>query len=133
MHRKVRIACFSTDEVVNKIVSNVGMWGYYANNGEGFCVRYIVKSFYIKNINDPNIQLEIGTYEISYFEEDPEESWQRIDEIIAKLNLSDDMKETLDCFLSGKGYSETARMLDCAISTIYSRRKIFEKRYNSIL
>jgi len=95
--------------------------------------EYIVKSFKIDDIDNPNIEKELGVLEIKIDEKETEEEWQEVDEIILKLDLNDTMKDTLDCFMSGKGYSETARILDCAISTIYSRRKIFEKRYTSIL
>ena len=58
-----------------------------------------------------------------------ESDWQQVDAIIASLDLNKDELQTLDCFLSGKGLSETARTIHCGISTAFDRRKKMQKKY----
>ena len=56
-----------------------------------------------------------------------------IEETIAKLNLSDGEHDVLTCYLNGMGFEQTVAYLSVAVSTVWSRRKRIQRKYNLIM
>ena len=54
------------------------------------------------------------------------------DAILERLNLTKGEKETIDCYMSGIGFSEQARLLSLNLSTIWRRRKSAQIKYLAI-
>ena len=61
-----------------------------------------------------------------------DKEWNKVDEIIAKLDLNEKEKATLELLISGKSLSETARTICCGVSTVYDRRIKIQKKYLSL-
>ena len=79
------------------------------------------------------------TYPISYkdadknIESSPEntvdESQERADEIVARMNLKEKHKKVLDCYLKGMGVVEISKSLGIAYATVWRHRMLLQKRY----
>lgn len=79
------------------------------------------------------------TYPISYKDADkniestPEntvdESQERADEIVARMNLKEKHKKVLDCYLKGMGVVEISKSLGIAYATVWRHRMLLQKRY----
>ena len=63
----------------------------------------------------------------------PEEDYTIVEETIAKLNLSDGEHDVLTCYLNGMGFEQTVAYLSVAVSTVWSRRKRIQRKYNVIM
>ena len=62
-----------------------------------------------------------------------EEEWVKVDETIEKLELNESELKVLDCLISGKSLSETARTISCGVSTVFDRRHKLQKKYLSLI
>ena len=79
------------------------------------------------------------TYPISYkdAEEDIEfieentinESQERADAIVARMNLKEKHKKVLDCYLRGMGVVEISKSLGIAYATVWRHRMLLQQRY----
>ena len=79
------------------------------------------------------------TYPISYkdAEEDIEsttenavaESQERVDAIVARMNLKEKHKKVLDCYLRGMGVVEISKSLGIAYATVWRHRILLQQRY----
>ena len=70
---------------------------------------------------------------IKPFEENnTEESYERAEYIIKRMNLTKKQKATLECYLKGMGVCEIARFLSIANSTVWRSRMILQRKYNSL-
>ena len=79
------------------------------------------------------------TYHISYkdAEEDIEfieentinESQERADDIVARMNLKEKHKKVLDCYLRGMGVVEISKSLGIAYATVWRHRMLLQQRY----
>lgn len=79
------------------------------------------------------------TYPISYkgAEEDIEfieentvdESQERVDAIVAQMNLKEKHKKVLDCYLRGMGVVEISKSLGIAYATVWRHRMLLQQRY----
>ena len=63
---------------------------------------------------------------------DEEQDYSRADEIVASLNLTENMSLALDYRMSGLSYPEIARLLSRAVSTVYEYFEKMRARYSSI-
>ena len=64
------------------------------------------------------------------FEEEKEKSYDRVDEIIAGLHLTQKQILTLDCYRLGMGVSEIARQLSVNTSTVWRSRIRIQQKYS---
>ena len=62
-----------------------------------------------------------------------EQEWLKVDETIEKLELTESELKVLDCLISGKSLSETARTISCGVSTVFDRRNKLQKKYLSLV
>ena len=62
-----------------------------------------------------------------------EEEWVKVDETIEKLDLNESELKVLNCLISGKSLSETARTISCGVSTVFDRRTKLQKKYLSLV
>ena len=62
-----------------------------------------------------------------------EDEWHKVDETIEKLDLTESELKVLDCLISGKSLSETARTISCGVSTVFDRRTKLQKKYLSLV
>ena len=79
------------------------------------------------------------TYPISYkdAEEDIEstqentvdDSQERADYIVARMNLKEKHKKVLDCYLKGMGVVEISKSLGIAYATVWRHRMLLQQRY----
>ena len=76
--------------------------------------------------------------EINYMEETGTEYQQEaeedslIEQMIAALNLTENMSLALNCRMSGMSYPEIARRLSRAVSTVYEYFEKMRARYTAI-
>lgn len=61
-----------------------------------------------------------------------EQDYSHADEIVASLNLTENMSLALDCRMSGMSYPEIARRLSRAVSTVYEYFEKMRVRYTAI-
>ena len=73
-----------------------------------------------KSIDDPTfVEPEECIFVMN--EEDASVGWEKIDEIVIKLKLTEDEARLMDYRLSGLSYTEISRIIGCATSTAYER------------
>ena len=94
--------------------------------------KHIRQDFFSYNCKDIDIcrksKLRINeVYDYS------EEEWLKVDETIEKLELNESELKVLDCLISGKSLSETARTISCGVSTVFDRRNKLQKKYLSLI
>ena len=63
---------------------------------------------------------------------DEEQDYSRADEIVASLNLTENMSLALDYRMSGLSYPEIAKLLSRAASTVYEYFEKMRARYSAI-
>ena len=63
---------------------------------------------------------------------DEELDYSRADEIVASLNLTENMSLALDYRMSGLSYPEIAKLLSRAVSTVYEYFEKMRARYSEI-
>ena len=63
---------------------------------------------------------------------DEEQDYSRVDEIVASLNLTENMSLALDYRMSGLSYPEIAKLLSRAVSTVYEYFEKMRARYSAI-
>ena len=63
---------------------------------------------------------------------DEEQDYSRADEIVASLNLTENMSLALDYRMSGLSYPEIAKLLSRAVSTVYEYFEKMRVRYSAI-
>ena len=59
-----------------------------------------------------------------------EQDYTRVDEIVASLNLTENMSLALDYRMSGLSYPEIAKLLSRAVSTVYEYFEKMRARYS---
>ncbi len=100
------------------------------------CYRYLGN--YIqrrKRENEHNNSLEALEYNEPFSEDirlDNTEQENEVDEIIERMNLSVEERETLLCYMAGMGYVEIAKYFEVTNTTIWYRRQRIQKKYNAI-
>lgn len=100
-------------------------------NGCAFIVmQQIRKDFFAYNCYDIEPLYKYNLYRET---EECDEEWLKVDEIIKKLDLNENELKTLDCLLSGKSLSETARIISCGLTTVFDRRNKLQKKYLSLV
>ena len=57
------------------------------------------------------------------------ESQERADSIVARMNLKEKHKKVLDCYLKGMGVVEISKSLGIAYATVWRHRMLLQKRY----
>ncbi len=88
-----------------------------------------------KRENEHNNSLEAMEYNEPFTEDiqqDNTEQENEIDEIIERMNLSVEEKETLLCYMSGMGYVEIAKYFKVTNTTIWYRRQRIQRKYNAL-
>ena len=63
---------------------------------------------------------------------DAEHDYSHADEIVASLNLTENMNLALDYRMSGLSYPEIAKLLSRAVSTVYEYFEKMRARYSAI-
>lgn len=66
------------------------------------------------------------------FESDTEQDYTALDETIRKMNLTDQENDTLSCYMSGMGTTETARFLSVSLSAVWHRRTAIQRKYQAV-
>ena len=79
------------------------------------------------NIDDPTV-MEMDECIFIPMAEDTND-WDKVDEIIIKLQLTPEEIQLLDYRMSGKSYPEIGRLVGCANSTVRARLLRIGKRY----
>lgn len=78
--------------------------------------------------------LEVINLSVPFQEEaEPEEDYTIVEETIEKLSLSYGEHDVLTCYLNGMGFEQTIAYLSVAVSTVWSRRKRIQRKYNLIM
>ncbi len=88
-----------------------------------------------KRENEHNNSLEAMEYNEPFTEDiriHNTEQEKEVDEIIERMNLSVEEKETLRCYMSGMGYVEIAKYFEVTNTTIWYRRQRIQRKYNEI-
>ncbi len=88
-----------------------------------------------KRENEHNNSLEAMEYNEPFTEDirlDNTEQEKEVDEIIERMNLSVEEKETLLCYMSGMGYVEIAKYFKVTNTTIWYRRQRIQRKYNAL-
>lgn len=82
------------------------------------------------------LSLEAFEYDEPFTEDivysDVDEQEQEVDNIIERMNLSVEEKETLLCYMAGMGYVEIAKYLSVQLTTIWYRRQRIQRKYNGL-
>lgn len=90
-----------------------------------------------KRENEKNNSLEAMEYKEPYMEDivysDIQNEEKQVDEIIERMNLSVEEKETLLCYMAGMGYVEIAKHFSVQLTTIWYRRQRIQRKYNALL
>ena len=94
--------------------------------------KHIRQDFSSYNCKDIAICKKSGLhlYDIYDYSED---EWLKVDKTIEKLKLNESELKVLDCLISGKSLSETARTISCGVSTVFDRRNKLQKKYLSLI
>ncbi|MEG9429660.1 MAG: hypothetical protein VZQ61_01865 [Christensenellaceae bacterium] len=94
--------------------------------------KHIRRDFFSYNCKDIDIckKSELRLYDIY---DCSEQEWLKVDETIEKLDLNENELKVLDCLISGKSLSETARTISCGVSTVFDRRNKLQKKYLSLI
>ena len=108
----MRACYFVVGKLIREYLRTVTKWEIYDNP------EYVEPCMPFESVMQDNMQ---------------ESDWQQVDAIVASLDLNKDELQTLDCFMSGKGLSETARTIHCGISTAFDRRKKIQKKYLQVM
>ena len=83
------------------------------------------------NIDDPKV-MEMDECIFIPMETEDTNDWDKVDEIIIKLQLTPEEIQLLDYRMSGKSYPEIGRLVGCANSTARARLLRIGKRYIDI-
>ena len=83
------------------------------------------------NINDPKV-MEMDECIFIPMETDETNDWDKVDEIIIKLQLTPEEIQLLGYRMSGKSYPEISRLVGCGQTTARSRLLRIGKKYSSI-
>ena len=68
--------------------------------------------------------------DIEFIEENSiNESQERVDAIVAQMNLKEKHKKVLDCYLKGMGVVEISKSLGIAYATVWRHRMLLQQRY----
>ena len=94
--------------------------------------KHIRQDFFSYNCKDIDIcrKSKLRINEVYDYSED---EWLKVDETIDKLDLNENELKVLDCLISGKSLSETARTISCGVSTVFDRRNKLKKKYLSLI
>lgn len=93
--------------------------------------KHIRQDFFSYNCKDIDIcrKSKLRINDIYDYSED---EWLKVDETIEKLGLNESELKVLDCLISGKSLSKTARTISCGVSTVFNRRNKLQKKYLSL-
>ncbi len=89
-----------------------------------------------KRENEHNNSLEAMEYNEPFTEDirlDNTEQEKEVDEIIERMNLAEEEKQTLLCYMSGMGYVEIAKYFEVTNTTIWYRRQRIQRKYKSLM
>lgn len=88
-----------------------------------------------KRENEKNNSLEAMDYKEPHIEDivysNITNQEKEVDEIVERMNLSAEEKETLHCYMAGMGYVEIAKHFSVQLTTIWYRRQRIQRKYNS--
>lgn len=85
-----------------------------------------------KSVDDPTFVEPEGCVCVLN-EEEVDDDWEKIDEIVIKLQLTEDEAKLMDYRLSGLSYPEISRIIGCSSSTAYERWQKVGKRIMTVL
>ena len=94
--------------------------------------KHIRQDLFTYNCKDIDICRKSELHINNYYDYS-EDEWLKVDETIEKLDLTESELKTLDCLISGKSLSETARTISCAVSTVFDRRNKLQNKYLSLV
>ena len=94
--------------------------------------KHIRKDFFSYNCKDIDI-CKKSELRLNNYYDYSEQEWLKVDETIEKLELTENEQKVLDCLISGKSLSETARTISCGVSTVFDRRVKLQKKYLSLI
>ena len=90
-----------------------------------------------KRESEKNNSLEAFEYNEPYTEDivysDIRNQEKEVDDIIERMNLSAEEKETLLCYMAGMGYVETAKHFSVQLTTIWYRRQRIQRKYRALI
>ena len=84
------------------------------------------------NIDDPTV-MEMDECIFIPMETEDTNDWDKVDEIIIKLQLTPEEIQLLDYRMSGKSYPEIGRLVGCAQTTARSRLLRMGKKYMTMV
>jgi len=58
---------------------------------------------------------------------------KEVDEIIERMNLAEEEKQTLLCYMAGMGYVEIAKCFAVTNTTIWYRRQRIQRKYKALI
>ena len=64
---------------------------------------------------------------------DTEEDFTKVDKIIEDMDLTDDERNVLSCYMAGMCFTEIVAYLSLAASTVWKRRKSLQSKYNELM
>ena len=62
---------------------------------------------------------------------DDEEDFTKVDQIVEDMDLTDDERNVLSCYMAGMSFTEIVAYLSIAASTVWKRRKALQVKYNA--
>ena len=62
---------------------------------------------------------------------DDEEDFTKVDKLVEDMDLTDDERNVLSCYMAGMGFTEIVSYLSIAASTVWKRRKALQVKYNA--
>ena len=63
---------------------------------------------------------------------DDEEDFTKVDKIVEDMDLTDDERNVLSCYMAGMCFTEIVAYLSLAASTVWKRRKSLQSKYNEL-
>ena len=56
-----------------------------------------------------------------------------MDKIVEDMELTDDERNVLSCYMAGMGFTEIVAYLSLAASTVWERRKALQSKFNELM
>lgn len=110
------------DEITVKTACYRHLGNYIQRNARSEMQRVSLESM---EYNEPY------TYDI-LLENNSIEQEREVEETIGRMNLSQEEKETLLCYMAGMGYVEIAKHCAVQLTTIWYRRQRIQRKYNAL-
>ena len=106
-------------DIKHACCSEVGHWFY--------------KDYTEHRFREPLIKKNQGITIDQLEENNSEESYAKVDEIVSKMNLKQRTNDVLECYINGMGVCEISRTLNIGISTVWRHRKLLGMKYEEIV